>query len=139
MPASAVFRVNGVSITFASPRVALDRHDGTPRLLIYSDEDQGSGSFYFEMPIEGDALGTEPVQWEMRLEQTERAETLIGIESPDRTLQPVQLAITAQRTGNGLVQIQLSGRFQIYGGNSEEPTGQATVETTFAAALIETN
>jgi hypothetical protein len=137
MPTSAVFRVNGVPITFASPRVALDRHDGAARLLIYSDEDKGSGSFYFEMPIDGDALGTAPVQWEMRLEQTERADTLVGIESPERTLQPIQLAITAQQTGNGIVHVELHGKFLVYGPDNDDPVGQpATVDAEFAAQMV---
>lgn len=137
MPTSAVFRVNRIAITFASPRVALDRHDGTTRLLIYSDEDHGSGSFYFEMPIEDDALGAEPVQWEMRLEQTQRADTLIGIESPERTLQPIQLAISTQSTGDGIVHVELHGKFLVYGPDNDDPTGQpATVEAEFAAKLV---
>ena len=138
MPSAAVFRVNGVPITFDAPRAALDRSGGSTRLLIYSDKDNASGNFYFEVPIEGEGLGDAPVEWEMHLDQKERADTLIGIESPERTLQPVQLAITVRRAGADLVQITLSGRFQVYAGDSDEPAGEATVEADFAAGLVDT-
>ncbi|GEM_PF-5761825 len=137
MPSAAVFSVNGVPITFDSPRVALDRHGDTARSLIYSDNANASGSFYFEVPIEGEDLGDAPLDWEMRIEQKQRADTLVGIESPERTLQPVQLAITVRRAGEGMLQITLSGRFQVYAGDSEEPTGEAAVEATFVAGLVD--
>jgi hypothetical protein len=138
MPSAAVFGVNGVPIAFDSPRAALDQHAGATRLLIYSDTANASGSFYFEMPIEGASLGDVPLEWEMRIEQKQRADTLIGIEAPDRTLQPVQLAITVRRCDDGLLQITLSGRFQVYAGDSEEPAGEVTVKAAFAAGLVDT-
>lgn len=106
-------------------------------MLIYSDNANASGNFYFEMPIEGEGLGDVPLEWEMRIEQKERADTLIGLESPERTLQPVQLAVTVRRAGERLLQITLNGRFQVYAGDSEEPAGETTVEATFAAGLVD--
>lgn len=137
MPASAVFNVNGVPITFESPRAAVDRHDGTSRLLIYSDKDNASGSFYFEVPIEGEWPGDGSWEWEMRVEQQERADTLVGIEAPQRTLQPVQLAVQARLDGAQLVNVTLHGKFKVYADDSDEPAGEAEVEAAFSAGLVD--
>lgn len=133
MPANATLVVDGRAMVFEKPRAAIDRRGVTARLVLYSD---GEGNaFYFIMPLDGQNVPADPEEWQERKDKRQREETVVGIELPDLTLQPVELSITASR-GDGMhVHVKLRGRFQVYQGDSDDPSGEAAVEGEFDAGM----
>lgn len=76
------------------------------------------------------------ISFEQEARSSERQNDLIGIDLPDQTLQPESLSITARLAGEGLIHVQISGRFWLYKADAEQPDGRVPVRAEFDARIV---
>ena len=134
-PVAAVLTIDGDAVSFASPEVRIDRQGDSSRMLIYSRDGAASGGFYLELPFD-DAEQSDDgwdIQW--RKDEGERSDSPVGINlaRAGQTLQPTELKVMARRLSDGLISVNLTGRFAVYAGDDPAPTTTVDVAGAFMA------
>lgn len=136
-PASATFIIAGTTLTFASPCVSLDKDASQPRLLLYCEQDEDAGSYYFEIPVEPEWTISDPIVFEQQLHESDREDSLVGIQLPGRSYEPESLHISVKPISARIVQVDLKGEFTISAAETPDLASHAKVQATFQAAVRE--
>lgn len=132
---SVTFSLNNHPFVFAAPRVQIDaKHD---RILLYAAQENPTGVFYFEMPIEGSETAPDTWHWESQIQQEERQETLVGIQlsKTEQTLQPIALKIDLKKLDDQRMAVSFEGTLLVYPGDSTVASTRVPAVAKFIAAI----